>query len=152
MGMWTMMSDGVGGGKGKRRVVEGGSLAACGLAVRAAHHKAPQVEGEVMAEPKAIHEFAPGEVQAALEFLKRTRAELRMLRKARLWADRFQVLDINGDRFEIRGVGYPDAGIVTLLRAVNAAFDPETIHRAPPGEYREVDTGRRHTWAEDRVM
>lgn len=104
-----------------------------------------------MAEPRATHDFA-GDVNAALEFLKRTRWELRSLRLARVWRDRVQVFDINGDYFELRGVGYPNQEVAPLLRAVNAAFDPDTIHQAPPGEYREVATGRRHTWAEDRVM
>jgi hypothetical protein len=105
-----------------------------------------------MSEPKATHEYAAGGLAEALEFLKRTRSELRSLRKARVWRDRLQVFDVNGDYFELRGVGYTDADVVPLLRAVNAAFNPETIHHAPPGEYREVDTGRRHAWAEDRVM
>src|SRR5690242_3292396 len=100
-----------------------------------------------MTEPKATHDFAAGELAAALEFLKRTRWELRSLRLARVWTDRVQVFDINGDYFEVRGVGYPDEDVVPLLRAVNGAFDPATIHQAPPGEYREVITGRRHTWA-----
>jgi hypothetical protein len=69
-----------------------------------------------------------------------------------VWKDRLQIFDINGDCFEVRGIGYADADVVALLRAVNAAFDPATIHQAPPGEYREVATGRRHAWAEDRVM
>jgi hypothetical protein len=105
-----------------------------------------------MSEPKATHEYAAGGRAAALEFLKRTRSELRSLRKAWLWRDRLQVFDINGDYFEVRGVGFADADVVELLRAVNAAFDPTTIHQAPPGEYRELATGRRHAWAEDRVM
>ena len=104
-----------------------------------------------MSEPKATHDYA-GDLAAALEFLKRTRSELRSLRTARVWKDRLQVIDVNRDYFEIRGVGYPDADIVALLRAVNAAFDPATIHQPPPGEFREVATGRRHTWAEDRVL
>jgi hypothetical protein len=106
-----------------------------------------------MTTPLATHDHIPGALDAALEFLKRTRSELRQLRKARVWRDRLQVIDINGDFFEVRGVGYPDADVAALLRAVNAAFDPETIHQAPPvGDYREVATGRRHAWAEDRVM
>jgi hypothetical protein len=104
-----------------------------------------------MTTPLATHDFA-GDLPAALEFLKRTRSELRQLRKARVWRDRLQVIDVNGDYFELRGVGYPDADVAALLRAVNAAFDPETIHQPPPGDYREVATGRRHAWAEDRVM
>ena len=103
-------------------------------------------------EPKATHAYAAGDLSAALEFLKRTRAELRSLRFARVYRDRVQVIDVNGDYFELTGVGYPDADVVPLLRAVNAAFDPDTIHVPPPGECREIATGRRHAWAEDRVM
>lgn len=103
-----------------------------------------------MTQPVAAHDFR--DLNAALEFLKRTRWELRPLRKARVWIDRLQVFDVNGDYFELRGVGYPHAEIITLLRAINAAFDPATIGQPPPGDYRELGTGRRHAWAEDRVM
>lgn len=105
-----------------------------------------------MTAPLATHEYVAGQVESALEFLKRTRAELRSLRKVRVWKDRFQVIDINGDCFEVRGVGYADADVVALLRAINTAFDPATIHEATEAEYKEFATGRRHTWAEDRVM
>jgi hypothetical protein len=64
-----------------------------------------------MADPKAIHDFAG--VEPAIEFMKRTRWELRDLRKVRVFKDKFQVLD---------------------------------------AEYKEFDTGRRYTWAHDRVM
>jgi len=103
-----------------------------------------------MSSPLATHDFT--DLPAALEFLKRTRWELRSLRFARLWRDRLQVFDVNGDCFEVRGAGYPHSDIAALLRAVNAAFDPTTIHQPPVGEYREVGLGRRHAWAEDRVM
>jgi hypothetical protein len=105
-----------------------------------------------MSEPLAIHEFTAGALDAALEFLKRTRWELRELRFVRVFADRLQIFDINGDYFEVRGVGYPVGDIVPLLRAVNTAFDPKTIHDSTHLEYKELKTGRRHTWAEDRVM
>ena len=105
-----------------------------------------------MSEPLATHDYAPGGLAAALEFLKRTRWELRALRKVRVWKDRLQIIDVNKDYFEIRGVGYPDADVIPLLRMVNAAFNPETIHQPTEAEYKEFDTGRRHAWAEDRVM
>jgi hypothetical protein len=105
-----------------------------------------------MTAPLAIHDYIPGAIDPALEFLKRTRAELRSLRKVRVWVDRFQVIDINGDCFEVRGVGYPDADVVPLLRAINTAFDPDTLRESTTLEYKEYATGRRHTWAEDRVM
>jgi hypothetical protein len=105
-----------------------------------------------MTAPFATHDFTPGGVDAARDFLKRTRWELRTLRKARVWKDRLQVFDVNGDSFEVRGVGYPDAEVVPLLRAVNAAFDPLTIHDPTDLGYKELLTGRRHPWAEDRVM
>jgi hypothetical protein len=105
-----------------------------------------------MAGPLATHDFTPGGLDAALEFLKRTRWELRELRKVRAWKDRLQLFDVNGDYFEVRGVGYPDADVIPLLRAVNTAFDPSTIHNPTAVDYKELTTGRRHTWAEDRVM
>jgi len=105
-----------------------------------------------MTAPRATHDYVPGGLDAALEFLKRTRSELRTLRKVRLWKDKFHVLDVNKDYFEIRGIGYPDADIVPLLRNLNTAFNPQTLHEPVADEYKEFDTGRRHPWAEDRVM
>jgi hypothetical protein len=105
-----------------------------------------------MAEPLATHDYAPGGLEVALEFLKRTRAELRELRKVRLWKDRLRVIDVNKDAFEVRGIGYADADVVALLRMINAAFNPQTLHNPTDAEYKEFDTGRRYTWAHDRVM
>ena len=105
-----------------------------------------------MSAPLATHEFAPGALDAALEFLKRTRWEMRELRRVRVWKDKLHVLDINKDVFEIRGVGYADADIVPLLRMINAAFNPKTVHEPTDAEFKEFDTGRRYTWAHDRVM
>ena len=105
-----------------------------------------------MTPPLATFDFVPGAAEAVLEFLKRTRWELRTLRFVRVFKDRLQIFDINGDYFEIRGIGYPDIAIVDLLRAVNAAFDPETIHNDTGQEYKELKTGRAYTWALDRVM
>ena len=105
-----------------------------------------------MSGPLASHDFVPGGLDAALEFLKRTRAELRSLRKVRIWRDKLHVIDINKDYFEVRGIGYLDADIVPLLRAVNAAFNPDSIHEPTAGEFKEFDTGRRYPWAYDRVM
>lgn len=103
-----------------------------------------------MSEP--IAKFDHAAIELTLEFLKRTRWELRELRKVRVWSDRIQILDINGDIFDIRGVGYADADIIPLLSAINTAFDPQTIHLPIRAEYKEFLTGRRHTWAADRVM
>ena len=81
-----------------------------------------------MSEPLATHDYVPGELDLALEFLKRTRWELRALRMVARLGDHVQIFDVNGDYFEVRGVGYPDADVVPLLQAVNTAFDPQTIH------------------------
>jgi hypothetical protein len=105
-----------------------------------------------MAEPLAIHDFTPGGLEAAREFVKRTRAELRNLRRVRIWRDKLQIIDVNKDCFEVRGLGYPDADVVPLLRMINTAYNPQTIHDPTDLEYKEFDTGRRHPWAEDRVM
>jgi hypothetical protein len=105
-----------------------------------------------MSEPLAIHDYVTGDLDLALEFLKRTRWELRSLRKVHVWKDRLQIFDVNGDYFEVRGVGYPDPDVAPLLRAVNTAFDPQTIHEPTDADLKELFTGRRHAWAEDRVM
>jgi hypothetical protein len=105
-----------------------------------------------MPTPLATHDFKPDGLAAALEFLKRTRSELRTLRKVRVWIDRLHIIDVNKDYFEVRGIGYPDADIVPLLRNLNTAFNPQTIQEPTTAEYKEFDTGRRHPWAEDRVM
>lgn len=105
-----------------------------------------------MSTPLATHDHTPGGLPAAQGFVKRTRWELRELRKVRVYKDRYQIIDVNGDFFEIRGIGYPDADIVPLLWGVNAAFDPATIHEPTDAEYKEFLTGRRFPWAHDRVM
>ena len=105
-----------------------------------------------MTEPKATHDYTPGGGAAALEFIKRTRAELRALRKVRLWKDRTQVIDVNKDCFEIRGLGYESPDVIPILEEINAAYKPDTIHAPTDAEYKEFDTGRRYTWAHDRVM
>ena len=105
-----------------------------------------------MSAPLATYEYVPGGLDAALEFLKRTRWEMRELRRVRIWKDKLHVLDINKDIFEIKGIGYADADIVPLLRMVNTAYNPQTIHDPTDAEYKEFDTGRRYTWAHDRVM
>ena len=105
-----------------------------------------------MTAPLATHEYGSGGLDAALEFLKRTRSELRSLRKVRVWKDKLHIIDVNKDYFEVRGLGYPDGDVIPLLRNINTAFDPKTIHNPIAVEYKEFDTGRRHPWAEDRVM
>jgi hypothetical protein len=91
-------------------------------------------------------------LEEALEFLKRLRSELRMVRKVRVYRDRVQIIDVNGDWFQIDGLGYPDAEVVPVLSAVNAAFKRESIHRPTDDEFKEFSAGRRYAWAADRVM
>jgi hypothetical protein len=100
----------------------------------------------------ASHRHQAGDVEGTLEFLKRTRNELRTLRLVRVWTDRVQVYDVNGDHFDVQGIGYPDAEVVPILKAVHTAFNPELIHAPFDGDFKEFKTGRRHPWAEDRVM
>jgi hypothetical protein len=105
-----------------------------------------------MTIPLATHDYVPGGLEPALEFLKRTRSELRELYRVRLWKDLLRVIDVNKDFFEVRGIGYPDADIIPLLKFVNTAFNPETIHNVIEAEFKEFGTGRRWPWANDRVM
>lgn len=102
--------------------------------------------------PLAQHTFTAGQLDDVLEFLKRTRSELRMLRKVRVWRDRLQIFDINGDYFEVDGVGYPDREIVRLLDTLNTAYKHDLIHQPTDADFKEFKTGRRYAWAADRVM
>jgi hypothetical protein len=102
--------------------------------------------------PLAVHEYRPGGLDQAMEFLKRTRSELRLLRMVRVGKDFLRVFDVNGDSFEIRGLGYPDADLIPLLQSINAVYNPTTIHEPTEAESKEFKTGRCRPWAEDRVM
>jgi len=102
--------------------------------------------------PLAAHDYVPGGLNAALTFLKRTRAELRQLRMVKLSKDIFRVYDVNNDFFEIRGLGYPDPDLIPLLKNINAVYNPDTIHEPTHADWKELKTGRCHPWAEDRVM
>jgi hypothetical protein len=102
--------------------------------------------------PLATHDYTPGGLDEALSFVKRTRAELRTLRRVRIWKDRLQIIDVNKDYFEVRGLGYECADIIPLLQNINTAFNPQTIHEPIDADFKEYDTGRRYPWAHDRVM
>ncbi len=105
-----------------------------------------------MAEPLAVFAHDAANLEATLQFLKRTRSELRELRYVRVWPERLQIFDINSDYFEVQQIGYLHADIVAVLQAINTAFDPQRIHTATPLDFKEYKTGRRYTWAHDRVM
>ena len=81
-----------------------------------------------MPKPLATYDHKTGDAEETFEFLKRTRNELRVLRKVRVWTDRIQVFDVNGDYFEVCGVGYPSDDIRPILDAVHTAYKPESIH------------------------
>ena len=105
-----------------------------------------------MPEPLATHEFAEGGLEAALAFFRRTRAELRMLRRVRVSREWVRLFDVNGDYFELRGLGYADVDVIPVLNSFNTPFDPESIHSPIDAPYKEFITGRRYPWAADRVM
>ena len=102
--------------------------------------------------PLSSHDYVPGGLDAALTFLKRARYDLRALRKVRVYLDRVEFFDVNGDHCEVRGLGYVDADVVPVLDSLNAAYRRDTIHARTADEYKEFGTGRRYTWAADRVM
>jgi hypothetical protein len=105
-----------------------------------------------MTEPKASHDFRDGGVDAAIAFFRRTRNELRILRLVRVSTDWVRLFDVNGDYFELRGLGYLNAEVVPVLKSFDTPFNPETIHVPHAGPYKEFKTGRRYPWAADRVM
>ena len=105
-----------------------------------------------MTEPLATHDFADGGLDAAVAFFRRTRNELRTLRLVRVSTDWVRLFDINGDCFELRGLGYADPEIIPVLKSFDTPFNPESIHVPVSVPYKEFKTGRRYPWAADRVM
>jgi hypothetical protein len=105
-----------------------------------------------MSEPLATHDFGNGGLEAAIAFFRRTRDELRTLRLVRVSVDWIRLFDVNGDYFELRGLGYGDPDVVAVLKSFDTPFNPETIHAPVAGPYKEFKTGRRYPWAADRVM
>ena len=105
-----------------------------------------------MSEALAGHDFSSGPLEDALVFLKRIRSEMSIPRKVHVWPDRLAVFDVNGDFFEIRGVGYESAEITELLDAVNAVYRKDSIHNPFGREFKEFPTGKRYAWGVDRVM
>jgi hypothetical protein len=102
--------------------------------------------------PKGTWQFDAGDLDGAHRFLKRCWSELRALRRVRIWSDRVRVYDVNGDCFELTGVGYADPSAPWVLDQVNANYDRQSLSQ-PTGEpYKEYLTGRRYNWAQDRVM
>ena len=105
-----------------------------------------------MNEPLATHDYSAGGLEAAIAFFHRTRAELRTLRMVRVSTQWVRLLDVNGDYFELRGLGYADADIIPVLRSFDTPFNPQSIHDPIDAPYKEFKTGRRYPWAADRVM
>jgi hypothetical protein len=102
-------------------------------------------------KPVATCQFQ-GNLDDVLEFLKRTRNELTTLRKVRVWPHCVQIFDVNGEYFEVTGIGYPDKDVSPLLTAIGTSFKPESIHNPIPRPFKEFMTGRCFPWAEDRIL
>lgn len=103
-------------------------------------------------DPKASMEFPTAGIDAVLDFMKQMRYEFRDLRLVRIGRDETQVFDVNHDSYIIHGLGYEDKDAIQVLDAVNAVYKRETIHEPTDQPYKEFKTGRRRTWAVDRVM
>lgn len=102
--------------------------------------------------PRTAIDYQAGNVEDVLAFLKLTRYQFRALRVIRVGADSLQAQDVNGDQFEVRGLGYLCADIIPVLNALNAVYRPELIHEPTDQLYKEFKAGRRYPWAADRVM
>jgi len=105
-----------------------------------------------MGDPLARHDFTDGGLDAAIAFFRRTRAELRTLRLVQVSTEWVRLFDVNGDYFELRGLGYADPEIIPVLKSFDTPFNPESIHVPIAAPYKEFKTGRRYPWAADRVM
>lgn len=102
--------------------------------------------------PLATHRHHSDRLNETLDFLKRTRSELSELRRVQVSTEWLRVFDVNGDCFEVTGLGYVDAEVVPVLDSVNAVYKRESIANVIERPFKEFKTGKRRPWAEDRVM
>tara|TARA_B100000029_G_C17465157_1_gene920008 strand:+ start:254 stop:580 length:327 start_codon:yes stop_codon:yes gene_type:complete len=102
--------------------------------------------------PRASYNYADGTLEESLVFLKRIRSELSIPKKVQVWPDRFGVFDVNGEWFEVLGIGYLSPEITELLDAVNAVYRKDSIAKPFSREFKEFPTGKRYAWGVDRVM
>ncbi|REJ89389.1 MAG: hypothetical protein DWQ34_06625 [Planctomycetota bacterium] len=103
-------------------------------------------------EERPVVDYTPGKIDEVHAFIRQMRYRFRTQRMVRVWTDRVEVFDVNADAYEIRGLGYPAEEIVQVLDALNAVYRKEAIHEPTENPYKEFKTGRRYTWANDRVM
>lgn len=97
-------------------------------------------------------QYEAGKLPGVLDFLKQMRYRFPTQRMVRVWPDRMEVFDVNSDSFSIEGLGYASPDVVPVLNAVNAVYKPEAIHEPTTQVFKEFKTGKRYTWAADRVM
>ena len=69
-----------------------------------------------MSTPLATHNYADGGLETALTFFHRTRNELRALQMVRVSTEWVRLFDVNGDYFELRGLGYLEENIIPVLK------------------------------------
>ncbi len=112
----------------------------------------PVTDSVKMSIQLATHDFSDGGLGAALAFFHRTRSELRALQMVRVSTESVRLFDVNGDFFELRGLGYLDEDVIPILKSFDTPFKPESIHVPIDGDYKEFQTGRRYPWAADRLM
>ena len=102
--------------------------------------------------PVATHTHDRENLSDTLDFLKRIRSELSETRRVQVATDWLLVFDVNGDCFEVTGLGYVDEEIVAVLDSLNTVYKRESIHNPIERPFKEFKTGKRRCWAEDRVM
>lgn len=67
-------------------------------------------------------------------------------------ADEVVIYDINGDAFHVRGLGYGDEVLISLLHNAGAAFDPRQLRKVKKSDpdTREYEVHRAWAWGEER--
>lgn len=67
-------------------------------------------------------------------------------------ADEVIIFDLNGDGFNIKGLGYGCEHLIPLLQTVGAAFDPRQLRKVKSSDpdLREYEIHRAWAWGEER--
>ncbi len=97
--------------------------------------------------------FQGDDENAARLFIRRTAAELSLLRWVYVGRTETRVVDVNRDELVFPSVSFGHSLLGTILRETGASFDPAVLSGPMPEacERREFYISAKYPWAHDRV-
>ncbi|MEX2216739.1 MAG: hypothetical protein WD768_21675 [Phycisphaeraceae bacterium] len=112
----------------------------------------PANAGEAAGRASNLYRYDPNEPDAVRAILKAQRKGFNTANSVIVSAERFIILDLNGDGFTVEGLGYGCPHLVELMNELGAAFSPQQLRAVPAGDpvKREYKLTRAWAWGSER--